>query len=159
MDQALDGADVVTLATRAKAPFLAADALASGVHLNAVGAITPERAEFEPALLDRAMIVAADSVAQVRKLSREFVEAFGTDEAAWARVEPLSDLVARGAVRPAGADLTVFKAMGMGISDLSLGIGVFEGAKKAALGQLLPRGRSARKFRLSGSNTIAEIVL
>jgi ornithine cyclodeaminase len=130
LDEALDGADVVTLATRARTPFLTRDALPRGVHINAVGAITPERAEFEPALLERAGVLAADSVPQVRKLSREFIEALGDDEGAWARLQPLSALVAAGTTRPADADLTVFKAMGMGISDLSLGIAVLKRARR-----------------------------
>ncbi|MBF5089308.1 ornithine cyclodeaminase family protein [Novosphingobium sp. NBM11] len=138
LDEALDGADVVTLATRARTPFLTRDALPRGVHINAVGAITPERAEFEPALLERAGVLAADSVPQVRKLSREFIEALGDDEGAWARLRPLSALVAASTTRPADADLTVFKAMGMGISDLSLGIAVLKRARAAGLGCPLP---------------------
>lgn len=128
LDEALDAAEIVTLATRAREPFLAASALPSGVHINAVGAITPERQEFEPALLERATLCAADSVPQVRKLSSEFIAAFGDDESQWARLSPLSKLVAADTVRPASADLTVFKAMGMGISDLSLGIAIYRRA-------------------------------
>ncbi len=138
LDEALDAADIVTLATRARAPFLAADALPSGVHVNAVGAITLERAEFEPALLDRASVIAGDSVPQVRKLSREFLDAFGEDESQWQRVQPLSHLVAAGAGRPADADLTMFKAMGMGISDLSLGIALLNRARAQGMGRPLP---------------------
>jgi len=155
--EALDGAEIVTLATRAKAPFLTANALAAGVHLNAVGAITPERAEFEPALLDRATLIAADSVAQVRKLSREFMDGFGSDETAWSRVTPLSTLVMRTATSSATGDVTVFKAMGMGISDLSLGIVLFEGAQKAQLGLRLPSSERAQ-VRLRESHTTSEVV-
>ncbi|MEA1015741.1 ornithine cyclodeaminase family protein [Sphingosinicella sp. LY1275] len=139
LEEALDGADVVTLATRARTPFLKADALPRGVHINAVGAITPERAEFETTLLERASVVSADSRPQVRKLSREFMEAYGADEARWAGLKPLCQLVAEGSGRPAEADLTVFKAMGMGISDLSLGITLLRRARKGGLGRPLPQ--------------------
>lgn len=138
IEEALDAADIVTLATRARTPFLAAEHLPRGVHINAVGAITPERAEFAPSLLSRVTTVAADSVPQVRRLSREFMDAFGTDEAAWQRVKPLSTLIADGARRPADADLTLFKAMGMGISDLSLGIAILKRARAEGLGRPLP---------------------
>lgn len=138
LEEALEGAEVVTLATRATSPFLMSDMLPQGVHLNAVGAITPERAEFEPALLDRADTIAADSVAQTRKLSREFIEAFGEDDRAWQRVEPLSVLVADNAHRLPHADVTVFKAMGVGISDLSLGFALLKLAKAAGLGRKIP---------------------
>lgn len=138
LDEALDSADIVTLATRARSPFLSADALPRGVHVNAVGAITPERAEFDAALIERASVMAADSVPQVRKLSREFMDAFGEDEARWQRLQSLSTLVAGNARRPADADLTLFKAMGMGISDLSLGIALLKAAREAGAGRPLP---------------------
>lgn len=138
LDEALDAADIVTLVTRAREPIINRDILSRGVHLNAVGAITPERVEFEPALLERANMIAADSVPQVRKLSREFMTAFGDDETQWSRVQPLSALVAGDATRPAEADLTVFKAMGVGISDLSLGIEILKRARKAGLGRPIP---------------------
>ena len=43
-------------------------------------------------------------------------------------MRPLSAVVAEGKGRPAGADLTLFKAMGMGISDLALGIEILRRA-------------------------------
>lgn len=138
LDEALDSADIVTLATRARSPFLSADVLPRGVHVNAVGAITPERAEFDAALIERASVMAADSVPQVRKLSREFMDAFGEDEARWQRLQSLSTLVAGNARRPADADLTLFKPMGMGISDLSLGIALLKAAREAGAGRPLP---------------------
>jgi len=49
--QAVDNAAIVTLVTRATKPILASGMLAAGTHVNAVGAISPERTEFEPALL------------------------------------------------------------------------------------------------------------
>lgn len=139
LEEALDGAEIVTLATRATAPFLSAAMLPRGVHVNAVGAITPERAEFEPALIDRATVTAADSPEQVRRLSREFIEAFGADEREWARLQPLSELVSSQAARPDDADLTLFKAMGMGISDLALGAALLSAARTAGIGRPLPR--------------------
>lgn len=139
LGEALDAADIVTLATRSQTPFLFGDLLPAGVHINAVGAITPERAEFDPQLLDRGTLIAADSVPQVRRLSREFTEAFGNDEARWQQLQPLSRLVSEGVGRPANADLTIFKAMGMGISDLSLGIALLRGARDMGLGTPLPQ--------------------
>ena len=147
VEAAVAGAAIVTLVTRATEPFLFSAMVAQGAHVNAVGAIVPERAEFEPALLDRSAVVVADSVAQVRRLSREFQEKFGEDAQAWARVKPLSAVIAAGAKRPAGADVTLFKAMGMGISDLALGIEIYRRAAARGLGRPLP-ARVAAKPRL-----------
>lgn len=139
LEDAIGAADIITLATRARTPFLHAEAPPPGSHINAVGAITPERAEFAPAMLLRVSAAAADSVPQVRRLSREFIDAFGDDESRWATLAPLSTLVAQDSGRPKSADLTMFKAMGMGISDLSLGAEVLKRAREAGLGRPLPR--------------------
>jgi alanine dehydrogenase len=148
---AVKDASIVTLITRAKQPFLGSNDIARGAHVNAIGAITPERCEMEPAILGRCAVIAVDSIPQVRELSREFREHFGHDESAWRRVTPLSALLASGMGRPAGADLTVFKAMGIGIADLALAMHVYRLAREHSLGTVLPypqrstpRLRSAR---------------
>jgi alanine dehydrogenase len=111
--EAVDGAGVITTATRATEPFLRAADVASGAHVNAIGAITPERAELHADLLDRAVVV-ADSVTSAERLA---TEVRGRSMVA------LSSLI--GAPRPA-ADLTVFKAMGIGLADVALGRAVLE---------------------------------
>jgi len=141
---AVEGASIITLVTRARAPFLNSGMAARGAHINAVGAITPERMEFEPELLARAAIIAADSVPQVRNLSREFQEALGSDEAQWRRVIPISAIVATREPRPKGTDLTLFKAMGMGISDLSLGVEIYRRAREKGLGRAIPHPQRAK---------------
>ena len=74
---AFEGTDVITLATRATSPVLSVAATPAGAHVNAVGAIVPERAEFDPQLLARCAVVSADSVPQTQTLSREFREFYG----------------------------------------------------------------------------------
>jgi ornithine cyclodeaminase len=110
---AVDGAGVVTTVTRATVPFLDAAMVASGTHVNAVGAITPERAELCGDLVDRCLVV-TDSVEQARRLASE-VEG--------RELVSLSSLVGR--PRPA-ADVTLFKAMGIGLADVALGRAILE---------------------------------
>jgi ornithine cyclodeaminase/alanine dehydrogenase-like protein (mu-crystallin family) len=62
IEAAVAGASIVTLVTRATTPFLTAAMVARGAHINAVGAITPERAEFAADLLGRCGVVAVDEV-------------------------------------------------------------------------------------------------
>lgn len=137
IDAAVKDADIITLVTRATAPFLQSSMVAPGAHINAVGAVVPERAEFEPAMLARCAVVAADTVPGVRSLSREFMEFYGNDERAWDSVLALSRVIAAGNGRPARADLTLFKAMGMGISDLSVGVEVLRRARANGVGRPL----------------------
>jgi ornithine cyclodeaminase len=120
VEEAVKDAPIITLVTRARTPVLTAAMIAKGTHLNAVGAITPEREEFTQDLFERTSTIAVDSVDSVKALSAEFQKRFGAGD--WSAVRPLSELVAAKAVRGSGADITLFKAMGMGLSDLALGI-------------------------------------
>ncbi|MCG8547683.1 MAG: NAD(P)-binding domain-containing protein [Alphaproteobacteria bacterium] len=139
IEEAVDGARIVTLATRARDPFLNSAMLARGAHVNAIGAIGPERAEFAQDLFARCDRVAADCVPAVRNLSREFMEQFGEDGAKWADVTPISAVVAKRETRLADDDLTLFKAMGMGISDLALGLALFRRAEASGRGRPAPQ--------------------
>lgn len=139
--EAVEGAHIVTAATRATEPVITANMLARGTHVNTIGAIVPSRAELAPDVLERAGRIVADSVAQARKLSREFIEFFGTDEARWRRVESLSNVVAGQSRRSLTDDLTIFKSLGMGISDLALGIELYSLALANHLGREMEHPR------------------
>ena len=136
-EEACEDADIVTLVTRATAPFLPPDAVQPGSHVNALGAITPERCEFDAELLQRCGLVVADSIAQTRALSREFREFYGDDDDAWSRVVPLSAVAGHDVARPDDADVTLFKAMGVGVGDVSIGFYVYQQALENRLGTLL----------------------
>ncbi|WP_199434226.1 ornithine cyclodeaminase family protein [Qaidamihabitans albus] len=112
---------IVTLITRAQEPFLRLEHLASGAHLNAVGAILPSHAEFDPGLLEESALTVVDSEANARRGSRELREHFGTvDSDGWGTLRSLCDVVAGKAERPSSPRCTVFKGMGMGLSDLAV---------------------------------------
>ena len=151
--QAVKDAPIVTLVTRATQPFLRAEMLARGAHVNAVGAIVPSRVEFAPDIFPRCGRIAVDNLAQVRKLSREFMDYFGADEARWRQILPLSQLLVRGEQRPGDADLTLFKAMGMGVSDLSLGIELYNKAMARNVGRAFaPPARVKPRLRAQPEN-------
>jgi ornithine cyclodeaminase len=141
--KAVKDANIVTLVTRAREPFLSASMLSNGCHVNAVGAITPERQEFLQDVFERSGIIAVDTIDSVRRLSSEFIERFGDDNARWQEVHPLSALVAAGQPRPANTDLSLFKAMGMGLSDLALGVEILARARAAGAGKPMSQPRRA----------------
>ena len=66
-------------------------------------------------------------------------EVYGSDDDRWKMVRPLSSIVAARQPRRADEDVTLFKSLGMGISDLSLGIEVYNSAVARGLGQPLTR--------------------
>ncbi len=136
--EAVQGAAVVTLATRANDPILSAETLERGTHINAIGAIVPTRAEVAADVVARATQIVADSIPQAQKLSRELIEALGCDAAQWRRVQSLANLVAGNGARAASDDLTLFKSLGMGISDLALAIEIYRKAVETGAGRKLP---------------------
>jgi alanine dehydrogenase len=146
---ALKGASVVTVATRATDPIVTADMVQPGTHINSVGAIVPSRAEISQDVLARSTQVVTDSIPQAQKLSREMIEFFGKNTDGWRAVQPLSEVVAKRASRTGYDDLTLFKALCVGISDLSLGIELYRRALAAGLGRPIPTPQRVSP-RLSG---------
>lgn len=136
--EAVRDAPLITLITNATEPFLDSAMVAAGAHINAMGAIVPKRVEFEPAILDRCAVVAVDTVDGVRDLSNEFQAYYGGGNGSWDDVVPISRIIAESRRRPDDADLTLFKAMGMGMSDLALGIEILKRARAAGAGHPLP---------------------
>ena len=146
--EACKGAQIVTLVTRAAQPFVSAPMLEKGAHLNAVGAIAPDREEFAQDVFDRATRVAVDNLPGVQQLSREFMTRYASR--GWNEVVPLSKLIASGRRRSEADDVSIFKAMGMGISDLALGAELVRRARERGVGRALPQPKKA-KARLTGT--------
>ena len=137
VEDAVKDASIVTLVTRAVEPFLSSFMLSAGCHINAVGALTPERQEFTQDIFDRCDLIAVDTLDSVRRLSSEFIQQFDTND--WSSVTPLSSLVASKSNRPTDADLTLFKAMGMGLSDLAMGTEILNRAVASGVGRVVPQ--------------------
>jgi alanine dehydrogenase len=140
VEAAVADAPIVTTVTRAKEAFLPASALAHGTHVNAVGAITEERIELADDVFARCTRAVVDDLDSAKRLSTEFARAYGA-RGAWHEVTSLCDVVAQGLSRNASDDITVFKAMGMGVSDLALGLRLYSLARKAGMGMPLPQPR------------------
>ena len=156
VEAAVRNAPIVTLVTRATAPFLSSSMVARGAHINAVGAITLERAELEQDVVARASVIVVDSVPAVQRLSSELIGRFGPAGSAWDAVMPLCRVIANGQSRQASDDLTLFKAMGVGISDLSLGSAIYARARALGKGRAFPHPvRAAPHLRTSLAKTAA----
>jgi len=109
-----------------------------GSHLNAMGAIVPSRVEFTEDVFSRADILAVDSIQSVKDLSTEFRQHFADNEVGWGKVEAISSIIAGGKKRPPDADITLFKAMGMGLSDLALALEILNRARAKNRGHKVP---------------------
>lgn len=130
--EALCAASVVVTVTRAREPVVLRPMLADGAHINAVGAISPERAELDPAVVRAASHIVADDPVAVREMApREISFANAPHVLSLARV------LAQGTSRADG-DLTVFKAVGSGVSDLAIAELVIDRAQAVGLGRRMP---------------------
>jgi ornithine cyclodeaminase len=136
LEQTVRDMPLVTLVTRAKDPFLSSSMLSRGTHLNAVGAILPTHAEFAQDVFERADWIAVDDVTGVQRNSREFIDRFGRDNQ-WSAVQPLSDVIAGDRKRAVNCDISMFKAMGMGLSDLSVALMALERARARGIGKAI----------------------
>jgi ornithine cyclodeaminase len=150
--EAVKDASIITVATRATDPIVTADMVDPEAHINSVGAIVPSRAEISQDVLIRSTRIVTDSVQQAQKLSREMIEFFSEDQAKWTSVQSLATIVANRSSRSASDDLTLFKALGVGISDLSLGIELYQKALASGLGHRIPSPQRVTP-RLGGNVT------
>ncbi|MEZ5649875.1 MAG: ornithine cyclodeaminase family protein [Burkholderiaceae bacterium] len=147
---AVQGAPLVTLVTRAREPFLASSMLARDAHLNAVGAILPTHAEFHQDVFERIGCIVVDDVPNTKQASRELIERFGgPDVSAWEGVRAIGEVIRSGERPPRrDGDISLFKSVGMGLSDLAVAKLVFERATGERLGKPIPRqSRAALRWR------------
>jgi len=131
--EATDGADIVTTVTRAREPFLDAEHVRDGAHLNAIGAITPERRELAAGLVARCEPIVADSPAAARRLTTELAEI--------AELHALADVLAAPSQPARGAGPSLLKVMGIGLADVALGQAVLDRVLRAGAGRPIPKPR------------------
>jgi ornithine cyclodeaminase len=154
---ATEGASIITLMTRAREPVITASMIAPGAHINAAGAITNERREFAQDIFPRATLVAVDTLPATRKLSAEFIDWYdGTQRGDWTPVQSISEIVAAARPRPGPTDISLFKPMGMGISDVALGIEIVRRAEQAGIGRpISPPGFATPRITTSSEEESA----
>lgn len=138
LQEALSDATVVTTVTRASEPFIHRSLLAEKCHINAMGAILPSKAELDQDIVRAADFIAVDSRENALRGSRELREHLGTDPGPWQEIPELGLLAAGQCSPPDGARLTLFKGMGMGLSDLAMARHVHEYAVRHGVGIALP---------------------
>lgn len=139
-------ASVVTTVTRARQPFLSAADLAHGAHVNAVGAIAPERQELHDDVAEAADLVVADDPATARRVSRELAAV--ADDG----VQALSAVVAGNVRRSADPRLTLCKAVGIGLADLAVASAALERAHASRRGRRLDQPSKSQP-RLTGARS------
>jgi len=138
-EEAVRGADIVVTATYSKEPVIAAEWIAPGTHINAMGSNQANRREIPAELVDRAEIIAVDSMEQARLESGDLLLAFEEKDWNSPRIVELKDIVAgslQGRRDPTG--ITLFKSIGLAVEDVIAAAFVYERASKAGIGSAIP---------------------
>jgi ornithine cyclodeaminase/alanine dehydrogenase-like protein (mu-crystallin family) len=131
-------ADVVTTITTSKEPFLKAESLKAGAHVNAMGSNLPERVELFADVIKRASTIAVESVEQAMKEAGDLILAKKLGMLDEGKIVPFSRVVAKKWTRKSDDELTVFKSVGIGLLDLGVMLRLYELAKKYGAGRELP---------------------
>jgi alanine dehydrogenase len=137
--EAARGAHIICTATTASEPVLYGEDLAAGVHVNAIGANHAHKRELDDKAVAAANLIVVDSIEQSRQEAGDLILAFRGDEARWAAVKKLSDLVAgKTGGRSRESDITLFKSNGIASWDLAVAAKVYAAARQFGLGRELP---------------------
>jgi ornithine cyclodeaminase len=120
-EAAVDGADIIVTTTPATEPVLRAEWLAPGQHVTAMGSDAEHKNELDPAILARADLYVADSLAQVRRLG-ELHHAIAAGTVAADAVFPELGAVIAGIApgRLSAAAITVADLTGTGAQDTAI---------------------------------------
>jgi len=137
--EAVRGADIVSTATTASQPVVSGADLATGVHINAIGANHAHKRELDDEAVASADVIVVDSVEQSRQEAGDLIIAFHGDEICWTGVKKLSEVVAgKVSGRTSDGEVTLFKSNGIASWDLAVAMKVYALAREKKLGRELP---------------------
>ena len=136
---AAQGAHILCTATTASHPVVGGADLASGLHINAIGANHAHKRELDDDAVAGADVIVVDSIEQSRQEAGDLIIAFRGDEICWTGVKKLSDLVAgKVSGRTSDSEVTLFKSNGIASWDLAVAMRVYAQAREKHLGRELP---------------------
>ena len=137
--EAARGAHILCTATTASQPVVSGADLASGLHINAIGANHAHKRELDDEAVAGADVIVVDSVEQSRQEAGDLIIAFQGDEICWTGVKKLSDVVAgKVSGRTSDTEVTLFKSNGIASWDLAVAMRVYAQAREKGLGRSLP---------------------
>jgi ornithine cyclodeaminase len=135
---AVEGADVICTATTSRTPVFDDAWLASGAHINAIGAYTPEMQEIPDATVGRARLV-VDAVDAALHEAGDLLQAIQRGAIAERDVSLELGHVASGIApgRTSSDEITLFKSVGNAIQDMIVAGAALRAAEEAGAGQQL----------------------
>jgi alanine dehydrogenase len=134
---AVQGADIVNIATPARAPLIMADWIEPGTHINAMGADSPGKQELDPRILVQSHII-VDHQTQARiygEIHQPLQQQLLPESAV---AGDIGEVVAgRVPGRQSDSDITVFDGTGMALEDAAVVHLAYRMARERGLGQVI----------------------
>jgi ornithine cyclodeaminase/alanine dehydrogenase-like protein (mu-crystallin family) len=139
VSEAVDGADLVVLATAAREPILRSEWIADGAHIAAVGACRPDQREIETALIKRARVF-VDSRTGALAEAGDVVLPIREGAIDESHIAGELGQLAAGAIagRQSPGEVTLFKSLGMAVEDVAAAHLAYHRAAERGLGRGIP---------------------
>ncbi|WP_026225746.1 ornithine cyclodeaminase family protein [Paraburkholderia tuberum] len=117
---AAQAADVIVTATRSATPLFDGTCVKAGAFVAAIGSSKPDARELDDALLARASTLVVESLEQARTEAGDLLMA-ASGVVDWDRVVELGVVLTNPQIADrARGDVTIFKSLGFGLSDIAL---------------------------------------
>lgn len=134
--EAVEEADVVITATTSGEPVFAGEWLKPGCHINAIGSNWARRRELDDDTMERASLIVTDSIEQARAEAGDLVIPTNAGNLEWESVWELADVVAGdGPQRNSSYDITVYKAVGVALEDITVAARAYTRAREQGVGE------------------------
>lgn len=131
---AVAAADIIVTATPAREPFLRADMLRPGQHINAVGASIPTMQELDAACLQRCRLF-TDYIPSLEPQAAELIAARSKGlVAADHEITEIGTVLAGGTGRRDPAEITLYRSLGIAAQDLAAAHFILARARAAGVG-------------------------
>jgi len=135
-EEASRPADIVITATTSAQPLLLGDWLRPGTHINAIGANMANRREVDDRTLERAGLVAVDSLAQSKEEAGDLIHGLSHLAHGWEGVVELHEIVAGNRPGRSSVDeITLFKSNGIALWDVAVAGYVYHEARRQRRGE------------------------
>jgi alanine dehydrogenase len=139
--EAVSGADVINIMTKASEPVLRGEWLEPGQHINAAGSNSLMRREIDLAAVKRCDYITVDSRGTARNECGDLLPAVESGIVDWDTVTEIGEVIAGRAPRRTSAQqITLYESHGMGIQDLYVADRLVALSRERGVGIDLPIG-------------------
>lgn len=139
--EAVRGAHIINVITKASAPVLMGDWLEPGQHINAAGSNSLIRREIDMAAVKRCDYITVDSRGTARNECGDLLPAVENGLVDWDSLTELGDvIIGRAPSRASAEQITLYESHGMGIEDLYVAERLVQMARSQGVGIDLPIG-------------------